>query len=186
MATRIVRAHLESVTAYSQSRRIEETKAPHETHDQFEERIWREKCTVNDDGVVVIPASALKKALDAGAKKKGEKINKAFASKMFLTGVICTGDVPLGVRKDKVKSIRLAQNSKGLADKSLDVFRRFPLIPEWKGVAEFAVFDDAIPKEKFEEYLGIAGLFVGIGRWSPRVGGLNGRFKITKCEWSKL
>jgi hypothetical protein len=186
MATRIVKAHLESVTPYSQSRRFENVKNADESHDAFDNRIWRERCTVNDDGIVVIPASALKKALDSGAKKKGEKINKAFASKMFLTGVICTTDVPLGTRKEDVKSIRLAQNSKGLADKSLDVFRTFPLVPKWNGIAEFAVFDDSIPKDKFEEYLNIAGLFVGIGRWSPRVGGLNGRFKATKFEWSKL
>ena len=65
---RQVQAHLQSLTPYSQSRKHDAPKLDKETADAYDQRTWREKCTVNKDGIVVIPAMALKFALPTAAR----------------------------------------------------------------------------------------------------------------------
>jgi hypothetical protein len=183
---RQVQAHLQSLTPYSQSRKHDAPKLDKETADAYDQRTWREKCTVNKDGIVVIPAMALKFALPTAARKLGRQIpgrGKSTYTKFFEADVICEADVPIGIRKDEVPSITIQAHAQGSRTDGKRVPRTFPIIHEWTGVAHFLITDDTITREIFEETLTAAGLGVGIGRFRPENGGLNGRFKVDRFVW---
>jgi hypothetical protein len=178
---RIAIVKLESLAPYSQSRKHDTPKKDKETPDAYEARTWREKCSANDAGEIVIPAMAFKQALDAVAKRLGMQIpgkGKATYTKHFKGGVICEADVPIGYRKDDVPSITISANSDGVRGSGKRVSRTFPQVPKWSGEARFVILDDTVTNDIFEKHLTEAGRFIGVGRFRPENGGLNGRFKI--------
>lgn len=183
---RTVTVILESTAPYSQSRMHDTPKLDKERPDDYEVRTWREKTTCNADGIIEIPAMGLKQALDRAAKVIGEQIpgkGKATYTKFFTSGVLCTGNVSLGVHKDEVAGQTINANSDGVRGSGKRVKRTFPVIPAWKGTAEFIILDDTITPEVFERTLRTAGQIVGIGRFRPENGGLNGRFKVVQFAW---
>lgn len=182
-----VTVHLESVSPYSQSRQHDTEKLPKELADDYDARTWREKCSTNADGEIVIPAMAFKQCLDAAAKMMSRQIpgkSKQTYTKHFRAGVLCEDDVPIGVKKDDVPSITISAHSNGVRGSGTRVRRRFPQVPEWKGTARFVVLDDTIGKEVFEETMADAGRFIGVGRFRPENGGLNGRFRPVRFDWN--
>jgi hypothetical protein len=186
---KIVEVRLESTSPYSQSRMHDTPKLDRERPDDYEVRTWREKCTVDGDGVICIPAMALKQMLDASAKLLGIQIpgkGKSTFTKHFKAGVICEGDVPIGVRKEDVPSVTINANSTGERGSGKRVKRTFPIVSQWSGTARFAIFDETVTRDIFERHLTEAGRFVGIGRFRPENGGLYGRFKPTSFRWSEL
>ena len=186
---KIVEVDLVSVSPYSQSRKHDTPKPDKETHDDYEKRTWRNKCTTDDEGNVVIPAMAFKQALDGVAKRMGIQIpgkGKATYTKHFVGGVICEADVPIPYNKDTIPSITISANSDGVRGSGKRVSRTFPQVPEWKGTARFVVLDDTVTTEIFEKHLTEAGRFIGIGRFRPEKGGLNGRFRPTAFRWSEV
>ncbi|MCB1116089.1 MAG: hypothetical protein KDK71_06425 [Chlamydiia bacterium] len=184
---RQVTVTLESTAPYSQSRMHDTPKLDKETWDAHEARTWREKSTYNAEGIIEIPAMAFKQSLDRAAKVLGDQIpgkGKATYSKFFVSGVLCTDNVPLGIHKDEVPSVTINANSDGVRGSGKRVKRTFPQIAEWNGTAQFIILDDTITPEVFERTLTTAGQIVGIGRFRPENGGLNGRFRPTKFEWN--
>lgn len=184
---RQVTVTLESTAPYSQSRMHDEPKLDKETHDAYDRRTWREKCTYNDEGIIEIPAMGIKQSLDRAAKVLGDQIpgkGKATYSKFFTSGVLCTSNVSLGVSKDEVASQTINANADGVRGSGKRVKRTFPVVPSWKGTAEFIILDDTITPEVFERTLRTAGQIVGVGRFRPENGGLNGRFKPTEFNWN--
>lgn len=183
---RTVTVNLESTAPYSQSRMHDTPKLDKERPDDYERRTWREKCTFDAAGVMEIPAMGIKQSLDRAAKVMGEQIpgkGKATFSKFFTSGVLCTGNVSIGVGKDDVASVTINANADGVRGSGKRVKRTFPVVPSWKGVAEFVILDDTITQDVFERTLTTAGQIVGVGRFRPENGGLNGRFKPTKFAW---
>lgn len=186
---KIVEVQLESISPYSQSRQHDAPKLEKETHDTYERRTWREKCTANSDGIVCIPAMGFKQALDTASKLLGTQIpgkGKSTYTKHFRSGVICEADVLIGVRKDEIASVEIPCNADGVRGSGKRVKRTFPVVPSWTGTARFAILDDTITKPIFEKTLTEAGRFVGVGRFRPENGGLNGRFKPVKFSWSEV
>lgn len=185
---RTVQVHLESTAPYSQSRMHDAPLLNKETRDAYEKRTWREKTTTDKDGIICIPAMALKQALDKIAQNIGMQIpgkGKSTYTKHFKQSVVCQKDVPIGIHKDDVLPITINANSDGVRGSGKRVKRTFPQVSEWKGVAHFAIFNDAVTKEIFEQHLKEAGWYIGIGRFRPENGGLNGRFMPTKFVWSE-
>lgn len=183
---RTVTVTLESAAPYSQSRMHDAPKLDKETHDAYDRRTWREKATYDTAGIVHIPAMGFKQSLDRAAKVLGEQIpgkGKNTYSKFFTSGVLCTGDVSLGVHKDEVASQTINANADGVRGSGKRVKRTFPVIPSWKSTAEFIILDDTITPDVFERTLTTAGQIVGVGRFRPENGGLNGRFKPVKFDW---
>lgn len=183
---RKVTVHLRGTAPYSQSRMHDTPKKEKESAGDYEVRTWREKCTYDTNGMIEIPAMGFKQALDRAAKVLGEQIpgkGKNTYSKFFTSGVLCTSNVPLGVNIKDVASVTINANSDGVRGSGKRVKRTFPVIPEWEGVAEFIILDDTITPEVFERTLTTAGNIVGIGRFRPENGGLNGRFEPTKFDW---
>jgi hypothetical protein len=190
MTTRIATVVIEGTTPYSQSRMHDTPKQEKERPDDYEQRTWREKSSADADGTIVIPAMALKQALDTVAKRLGEQIpgkGKSTYTKHFTGGVMCTGDVRLeGWMKDTVPSVTINANSDGVRGSGKRVKHTFPQIPAgWQGTAEFVVLDNTVTNEVFERHINEAGRFTGIGRFRPENGGLNGRFVIKSIKWSE-
>ena len=46
--------------------------------------------------------------------------------------------------------------------------------------------DDTVTPEVFERHFREAGRFIGVGRFRPEKGGLNGRFQATKFSWQDI
>lgn len=186
---KIVEVELESITPYSSSRMHETEKLTKERPDEYDARTWREKCTTDESGQVVVPAMAFKQALDAMAKMGGMQIpgkGKSTYTKHFLSGVLCESDVPLGVHKNDVASVRIHANADGIRGSGKRVMRVFPIVPKWKSKARFVVMADEIGRDVFEKHLTDAGLFIGIGRFRPERGGMNGRFRPGKFTWTEV
>lgn len=162
-----VEVDLVSTAPYSQSRMHATPKNDKENWDAYEARTWREKCSTDDNGIVVIPAMAFKQALDDVARRLGEQIpgkGKSTYSKHFAGGVICEADVSLGVRKEESPSITISANADGKRGSGKRVNRTFPQWANWKGTARFAVLDDTVTPAVFERHLAEAGLALSVTR----------------------
>jgi hypothetical protein len=178
---------------YSQSAQHGKDMLDRETHDDYDVRTWRDKCTVNETGQVCIPAMGLKQCVDTAAFKLGMKVpNRRGATykNFFASGFFCEGDVPIANGKALTKAdalmVIINANADGRRGSGTRVKRRFPNFSKWTGVAEFTITDDIITKEIFEDHVKSAGMIVGIGRFRPENGGTNGRFRATKFEWREL
>ena len=189
---KLVRVEIEGIpgSPYSQSAQHGTDMLDRETHEDYDIRTWREKCTANEQGQVCIPAMALKQAIDTAAYKIGMKVpNRRGATykNFFASGFFCNGDVPIANGKALTKADAIMQkinaNADGRRGSGSRVPRRFPEFNKWHGVAEFTIVDDIITQEVFEHHIKVAGMIVGIGRFRPENGGKNGRFRVIKLEW---
>jgi hypothetical protein len=143
---------------------------------------------VNADGIVFIPPNMLKNCLSAAAKYLGKQIpgqGKATYTKHFEAGVLCLDPVLLGIKAADVQAEMLHVPSDGQRGGTKRVWKNFPLIPAWSGVATFEVVDPYITEDVFREHLTEAGSYIGIGRFRPRNNGYYGRFVVTKLEWKE-
>lgn len=187
---RKVTVMIEGLSPYSQSYMHDTPKLPKETMDAYEQRTWREKANFDSKtGQIYIPAMAFKQALDAAAKKLGDQIpgkGKSTYTKFFLADVICDDNVFIDAYKDKVRGITINANSDGVRGSGKRVKRTFPIIDVWSGVASFTILDDTVTPEVFERTMKTAGMGIGIGRFRPEKGGLNGRFKPTSFDWQQI
>jgi hypothetical protein len=189
---KICRVELQSTAPYSQSKMLDTDQhpaLPKEGKDDYDKRLWREKSSYNADGVVVIPQMALKMAVDEAVKRLNVGIpgrGKSTYTKFFVAGQICNEDVTLGVHKDDLSQVEIWANSDGVRGSGKRVRRRFPIIKEWKGTAEFAILDDVITREVFEKSVVEAGRLIGIGRFRPEKGGFLGRFKVNGFTWTEV
>jgi hypothetical protein len=136
---------------------------------------------------------ALKQMLDTTAFKLGLKVagrRGATYKTFFTSGVICDADVPIlngkALTKADAEMTKINANADGRRGSGSRVPRRFPQFQKWHGIAEFTVVDDVITQEIFETHMKSGGIIVGIGRFRPENGGINGRFKATKFEWTDV
>jgi hypothetical protein len=178
------------IAPYSQSRKHDTPKLDKESPDALDLRTWREKSNYDaKTGEIFIPAMAFKQALDAAAKRLGDQIpgkGKSTYTKFFVSDVICNAHVPLGIHKDAVPSVTLNCNSDGVRGSGKRVPRIFPVIESWGGIAEFTVYDDTITEDVFKRTFEAAGRSIGLGRFRPENGGLNGRFVAKSFKFAKV
>lgn len=181
--------HIEGVSPYSASKHHEEPELSNETKDEYDRRTWRNKATTDAMGMMVIPGSAFKQAVDNASKMVCGKIpgkgNSTYA-KLFTTGVIVEGNAPLGVHANDAESIRLHVNADGVRGSGKRVFRTFPIVHSWKTSVPFLITEPTLPEAEFERAVTAAGRCMGVGRWRPEKGGSNGRFAVTGFDWSDL
>lgn len=177
---------LRSLSSYSQSRFHEEPKKERETADAWDDRTWRHKCTTDREGIVCIPAMALKMCLTPACQRLALQVpgrGKTTYTKFFESDVICLANVPLGIHRDEVEGERWYVNADGVRGSGKRVMRTFPVIHEWQAEAHFLITDDLITNAVFEKVLRYAGSSVGIGRFRPEKGGINGRFEPIGFRW---
>lgn len=173
---------------------VTSSKGPNETHEQFEERTWKEKIRTNKQGEVVLNQFALKNALEGSAKRLKRKIpgeGKSTYTKLFVQGVM-VGKNPLlktkagkPYKRDDFQGIPLFVPSDGNRGSKTRVTRIFPTIDEWQCELELIVIDPKITEDVLQEHLNEAGIFIGLGSMRAENGGVNGRFivdSITKAK----
>jgi hypothetical protein len=181
-----VTVEIEGISPYSASHQHDTPKFEKERMDEWEARTWRDKLNTDEKGMAVIPAMAFKQALDRCAKVLSIQVpgkGKATFTKHFLSGCLCENDARLGIHRDDVASVTINANADGVRGSGKRVKRTFPMIPKWKTAVRFIILDDTITKEVFERVMAEAGKFVGVGRFRPENGGLNGRFKVNGFKW---
>lgn len=174
-------------TPYSGSRYHEEPRLENEGHEDYDRRTALAKLHTSPKGLVVIPGVQMKQALEWTTSYFGETVpekGKRTWTKFFKAATMALSDLDLGVKPDAAHILPLRSNSQGRKGGSLNVTRYFPVLAEWEGSMEFAIFDDTIKPKVFEKYVTAAGRFCGLGRWRPSNGGANGRFTASKFNWS--
>lgn len=122
-------------------------------------------------------------------KKLDSSIDKKAVRVFIEPGVIIIDPLVLPVKVEDVAFERLFLNSDGKPakfSKSGRVWRRYPIIPTWKGTITLHVLDPKIGNGHLEAALVEAGNFVGIGRWRVEKRGMYGRFSVEKVEWQDL
>jgi len=182
--------HLESVSPLSSNRGIRSAKPSNIREDEFEKRTWKERIN-EENGIAIIPAMAMKKALMSASSYLGMKVpgkGMATYSKYFTCAILVTENINLGVKVDTIQGEWIHVPSDGVSLGSgkggqKRVWKMFPLIPSWKTTARVEILDNIITKEVFKEHIEQAGAFIGLGRFRPERGGFYGRFKVTKIEW---
>jgi hypothetical protein len=178
---------LKGLTPYSQSRAHDAPKLQGELHDDYDKRTWLEHAHFNSDGNVTIPAHAFHQCVIAAAKYSKKQIpgqGKATWTAKFTSGLMMvSGDIAIDRRAEDLKCIPIYANTDGIRGSGKRAFRRYPVLYEWSAGTEIAILDPIITEDIFKEIIGLAGLFIGLGRFRPEKGGTNGRFKMTKCDW---
>ena len=178
-----VTATIEGVSPYSPGRAIQSAKATGESHEAFEERTWKERIHADSKGNVFIPAVAIKLCLEDCATFLSETVKgkgKATWTKHFKAGIMCVQNAYIGQTVEDVEKEKLFVPSDGRKGGSTRVWKSFPIFQEWIAEIEIIVLDPLLidNTDKIREYLDHSGKFIGLGRWRPRNGGTNGRFKL--------
>lgn len=186
---RTFRVEIKSITPYSASRDAtqefpaEEKEAPA----AYDLRICRERAYYDKDGIAYIPAEQLKLCLEFAASRRREKIKGKGNSewgKIFLSSILVETNLSLRVHRDDVQIQRVFCSTTGKRGPAAGsrVYRNYPIFPTWGGAVEFQAVDEIITNEIFANSVVDAGLYVGLGRWAPRVGGQNGRFSVVSIK----
>ena len=177
---------LKSTTPYSQSQAFQSPKKDKETAEDYEVRVWKERCHVTAGGHIFIPPMAFKFAIADAAKFLSEKIpgkRNATYTKHFESGILVMDQVALPDRIEDIEGEWYFVNADGRRGSGTRVRRCFPVIPEWEAIVPFHILDETITEEVFERTLKEAGNFIGIGRFRPRNGGFYGRFTVENVDW---
>ena len=184
----VAKAQLESITAYSQSKRVNIVKRDDQDHDAAESEHWREKIHRNKDGFVIIPGNQFMECLknvDRFVKQKISGGRGASYGKYLATGVQVLNGIALPYKWDEVEGEWLNMDSNGKKGSGTRVPRCFPLIPQWEGEVTYFIKPGAtMPADVFRRYLDGCGLLVGIGRWRPERGGSYGMFRVVDMSWA--
>lgn len=185
----IATVQLSSASPYSQSRYHATPKLDKEGNQDYAKRTWREFSHYDKDGMVFIPAMAFKNSLCEAAKFLSEKIpgkGNSTYTKHFDAGVMVIEPLPVGIHKDDLKCEVLFLNADGKKGGGTRVEKTYPIIHEWAGTVIYHIFDDTITEDVFNRYIKRSGQFIGVGRWRPRQGGMNGRFTVDSVVWEEM
>ena len=182
----IATAHLQSVSAYSQSAPYLTEHLDKESDADYEKRTWRDRCHVNEDGFVFIPPMSFKNCLSESAKYLSMKIpgkRNATYTKHFEAGCLVLDPLVLPIKKADVQGEWLFVPSDGQRGGTKRVYKCFPVFPNWSGMVAYHILDDTITQEVFARVLEESGKFIGVGRFRPRNNGFYGRFRVEKMLW---
>ena len=187
---KVVTVTIKGASPYSQGRPVQSHKDTGESSDAFEERTWRERMHVRDDGTVFLPPMAIKNCLGDVARYLSESVpgkGKATYTKHFEAGVMIVSEWTMTsdgapIMAAQVQGERLFVPADGKRGSGKRVWRTFPRIYPWEATGEIVLLDPVLidKLEKVREYLEHAGKFIGIGRFRPRNGGYYGRFEVVK------
>jgi hypothetical protein len=184
---RTATCHVVSIAPYSQSRAHEAPFLSGENADAYEQRTWKEKAHVTQDGFIFIPPAGAKLALTAGARMLGIKVpgkGRSTYTKFFESGVMCVDPIVLPVKKDDVACERIHAHSNGRRGSGSRVWRYFPIINAWEADMIFHLLADEITEPVFEQVIKQTGSFIGIGRFRPENQGSFGRFRVESIQWT--
>ena len=177
--------HLVSLSPYNQSRQHFTDEEDGENPVDYENRTWREKGHYDSGGEAFIPPMAFKGSLAHAAKMLSIPIpnkGKSLYTKHFLSGVLVTEGLSLGINKEEVKPQWVSCDPRGQKG-GMGVLRGFPHYDGWEGKVTYHIIDDTISRDVFERVLNASGSLVGIGQFRPQNGGYFGRFEVKSIKW---
>lgn len=190
---RVYLVSLQSVTPYFQSRNYtmdegEAKRLSKEGPDDWEKRTWMHRTHLNQDGQLIIPASAIQKAIVDGAGYLSEKIpgrgNEKW-TKHFASGILIPEDIVLPGRRENVDGLWLHLPADGRRGGGKRVWKRMPFIPAWNADIAIYILDEILTEEIVRRVIEHAGQFIGIGQNRPQQRGTSGRFILTELVESR-
>lgn len=177
------------MSPYSSSRQHDAPFLEGESHEDHDRRTWRQHLTTEiRDGrpTVCLPAHGVMQMYASAArycKKQIKGQGRATWTKKFEAGISVPENPSLNIDPDTVDHVVISCNPQGKRGGSGRVPRRFPQMPVWQTTFEVWILDPIIIQSIFAEMTELAGLYVGLGRFRPENGGINGRFRLAKLEW---
>lgn len=181
---------LKSFSPYSQSKQHEEPILKGEQKGDYDKRTWLSKAHITDHGTLGIPAASLTQSIAEAAKYSKRQIpgqGKATWTAKFKSGIMLMDNlIDTGIKAENIGFVDVMCDAQGKTGSAVSsrVSRRFPQVPQWEAKFDVYILDPIITPEVFSEMVGIAGLFIGIGRWRPVMnGGQNGRFTLAAMKW---
>lgn len=185
-----VRFTITGTSPYSQSRRVEifEPKKDRESHDEWDERVWKLKAhTARDGKTMVIPAHGLHQAIVLGAQKGRLKPSAAKSAREGLakrleTGIMITDHAVTDQTIEDAHMEAIQANADGKRGSGKRVTRRFPVWDEWTATFDVVLVDETLTEADLIAAVKWAGLVAGVGRFRPSNGGSNGRFVLKEAK----
>ncbi len=185
-----VTAQIKGIAAYSSGKMVEAKKETKETHEEFEQRVWRLKMNATPDGYACIPPTAWKNGIAEAAKYLSLQVpgkGKATYTKHFEAGVLCVEPLKLNVKIEDLQCEKVFVPADGKRGSGKRVFRWFPHVPPgWGGEISFHIVDETVLNKMpgddmtvFEHVLTQMGNIIGVGRFRPRNNGFYGRFIVS-------
>lgn len=165
---------------YGQSRSFQSAKTPHETHDAYERRCWRERAHQNA-GHMVIPAAGFQHAIQAAAGYLQMKIpgqGNCQYKAHFERGLMAFGEIELPELVAELPEKWLFLPSDGRPGSGKRVWKSFPHVASWEGQITWMILDPVITLDVFRLMLTTAGKFIGVGFFRPERRGWWGRFSV--------
>lgn len=149
-------------------------------HTEADRNNWREKLYVDDDGMIYIPSTSIKKCLIDGAKYWGEKYKGKSYATLVLQSLSVVTDLNLGIHRDetdknKLDPFRCIVNLTPTGMKASKGPRTRPRISQWGGVFRVVVCDSRLSVESLKVIIGSAGI-IGLGDYRG-LGGF-GKFSV--------
>jgi hypothetical protein len=171
----------------------ESKKGPNESADAYEKRTFLEKIHHDREGNVFVPPMMLSKSLAAAPaflklgtipETKGATYTKFFLSglsiekPMYVSKPAQNGQRPLQLTLDDARHESFFVGPPGIG-KGNRIVHWFGTFDQWEGTFECIILNaDILTEEIFERVVVAAGIFTGIGRFRPAVGGYYGRFRL--------
>jgi hypothetical protein len=180
-------AKLKSVSPLQYNRHYNVDKLERELANAYEQRTWRERAHVNEDGRCIIPPMMFKNCIAEAAKYMSIQIpgkGKSTYTKHFEAGVLVVEPLLLPMKKDELERLDLFVPADGRRGSSTRVEKCFPIVQKWEGEVPFLIFDEIITEDVFLKHLEAAGQFIGIGGFRPRNNGYFGRFQVIDVKWA--
>ena len=174
---------LKSMTPVTFNKKLVSEKSSNETYDDFEERVWRERCDCDRNGNLILSSQRFKKSICLAAQWLNMQIpgeGKATYTKHFKGGCIVMKNINLGIKREDVDHVKIYTSPRKKDGKR---WIHFPIVESWEGVLEINLLDEKITKDVFKKVVVYAGMAVGIGSWRPENGGENGRFEVVDTDF---
>src|SRR5690606_29935395 len=88
----------------------------------------------------------------------------------------------VGQHVDEIQNEALFLDAQGKSG-GTRVSRFMPFVPSWSGEIAFLVGTRTIPESVFDDVLKCDGQMIGVGRWTAKVGGMKGSFRVNGVTW---
>jgi len=182
---------IKGISPFQQSKSYSDSEKSGESKHAYEERTWKSRAHLSEDGQVVHPGNALKQALVCAASKKQESVagkGKCKYKGFFESGIMIRKDLVFNKTTDDIKKVAVFGSSNGnqSGKGGTRVTKFFPTIYDWEAECEIVVLDETITEAVLKAHLEYAGIVAGLGTWRPQNGGDNGRFIISAWKYEEF
>lgn len=167
ISVKTVSTHFRSLSPMYMGRPVSSKRKDNEAYEEWEARVWKEKCNALPDGRLFIPPQAFRGALISSAQLLSEKIpgkrNQTW-SKQFVCGVIVAEGMILPATLDTVKEEWIYVPSDGKPGGGTRVWKCFPRIDQWEGDLTWYITAPTITMDVFVRISSPPERWWGLGR----------------------